>query len=106
MECDICHSTQHFRRECPQGDGRGRGLSMLLAQTDSDMQYVDWESLLADPADSLVAVMNFMAARYLSASVSFENCASELFEEVFIGHNGIDLADWLGIPIAGQPADI
>eukprot|EP00959_Pyramimonas_sp_CCMP1952_P058558 1222905-Pyramimonas_sp.AAC.1 len=24
MECDICHSTQHVRRECPQGDGRGR----------------------------------------------------------------------------------
>eukprot|EP00959_Pyramimonas_sp_CCMP1952_P413663 8667517-Pyramimonas_sp.AAC.1 len=23
-ECDICHSTRHFRRECPQGDGRGR----------------------------------------------------------------------------------
>eukprot|EP00959_Pyramimonas_sp_CCMP1952_P414907 8693229-Pyramimonas_sp.AAC.1 len=24
MERDICHSTQHFRRECSQGDGRGR----------------------------------------------------------------------------------
>eukprot|EP00959_Pyramimonas_sp_CCMP1952_P448691 9395522-Pyramimonas_sp.AAC.1 len=24
MECDICRSTQHFCRECPQGDGRGR----------------------------------------------------------------------------------
>eukprot|EP00959_Pyramimonas_sp_CCMP1952_P239035 4995599-Pyramimonas_sp.AAC.1 len=23
-ECDICHSMQHFRRECPRGDGRGR----------------------------------------------------------------------------------
>eukprot|EP00959_Pyramimonas_sp_CCMP1952_P053259 1114007-Pyramimonas_sp.AAC.1 len=65
MECDICHSTQHFHRECPQGDGRGRGPSVHLAQTDSDMQYVDWGSLLADPADSSAAVVNFMAARYL-----------------------------------------
>eukprot|EP00959_Pyramimonas_sp_CCMP1952_P134614 2817117-Pyramimonas_sp.AAC.1 len=38
MECDIGHSTQHFRRECLQGDGGGRGPSMHLAQTDSDMQ--------------------------------------------------------------------
>eukprot|EP00959_Pyramimonas_sp_CCMP1952_P135768 2840375-Pyramimonas_sp.AAC.1 len=52
MECDICRSTQHHRRECPQGDGRGRGPSMHLAHSDSDMQYVDWGSLLADPADS------------------------------------------------------
>eukprot|EP00959_Pyramimonas_sp_CCMP1952_P157816 3299933-Pyramimonas_sp.AAC.1 len=35
VECDICHSTQHFRRECPQGDGRGRRPSIYLAQTDS-----------------------------------------------------------------------
>eukprot|EP00959_Pyramimonas_sp_CCMP1952_P076041 1589112-Pyramimonas_sp.AAC.1 len=41
-QCDICHSTQHFRRECPQSDGRGRGPSMHMARTDSDMQYVDW----------------------------------------------------------------
>eukprot|EP00959_Pyramimonas_sp_CCMP1952_P390426 8181340-Pyramimonas_sp.AAC.1 len=52
MECDIWHSARHFRRERPQGDGRGRGPLMHLAQTDSDMQYVAWESLLADPADS------------------------------------------------------
>eukprot|EP00959_Pyramimonas_sp_CCMP1952_P435717 9124179-Pyramimonas_sp.AAC.1 len=50
-ECDICHSTQHFRRECPQGDGRGRGPSIHLVQTDSSIQYVDWGSLLADPVD-------------------------------------------------------
>eukprot|EP00959_Pyramimonas_sp_CCMP1952_P264520 5530947-Pyramimonas_sp.AAC.1 len=37
MECAIRHSAQHFRRECPQGDGRGRGPSMHMAQTDSDM---------------------------------------------------------------------
>eukprot|EP00959_Pyramimonas_sp_CCMP1952_P141792 2967760-Pyramimonas_sp.AAC.1 len=43
MECDICHSTQHFRHECPQGDRRGRGPSIHLAQADSDMQYVDWD---------------------------------------------------------------
>eukprot|EP00959_Pyramimonas_sp_CCMP1952_P016258 344179-Pyramimonas_sp.AAC.1 len=106
MECHVCHSMQHFRRQCPQGDGRGRGPSMHLAQTDSDIQYVDWESLLADPADSPAAVVNSMAARYLSASMSLENYADELFEEVFAGHSEIDLADWLGIPIAGHTADI
>eukprot|EP00959_Pyramimonas_sp_CCMP1952_P225735 4720321-Pyramimonas_sp.AAC.1 len=37
MECDICHIAQHFRRECPQGDGRGRGPSVHLAQPDSDI---------------------------------------------------------------------
>eukprot|EP00959_Pyramimonas_sp_CCMP1952_P043281 905723-Pyramimonas_sp.AAC.1 len=47
-----------------------------------------------------------MAARYLSASTSLENYADELFEKIFIGHSEIDLADWLGIPIAGQTADI
>eukprot|EP00959_Pyramimonas_sp_CCMP1952_P368698 7723003-Pyramimonas_sp.AAC.1 len=62
MERDICHSTQHFRRECPQGDGRGRGPSMHLAQTDSDVEYVDWESLLADSADSSATIVHFMAA--------------------------------------------
>eukprot|EP00959_Pyramimonas_sp_CCMP1952_P206634 4321160-Pyramimonas_sp.AAC.1 len=41
MECDICNSTQHFRRECPPGDGGGRGPSMHWAQTDSDKQRVD-----------------------------------------------------------------
>eukprot|EP00959_Pyramimonas_sp_CCMP1952_P095922 2005578-Pyramimonas_sp.AAC.1 len=51
MECDICRSAQHFRRECLRGDGRGRGPSIHLAQTNSDMQCVDWGSLLADPAD-------------------------------------------------------
>eukprot|EP00959_Pyramimonas_sp_CCMP1952_P273303 5712516-Pyramimonas_sp.AAC.1 len=40
MECDICHSAQHSRSECPQGDGRGRAPSMHLAQTDSGIQYV------------------------------------------------------------------
>eukprot|EP00959_Pyramimonas_sp_CCMP1952_P151323 3166258-Pyramimonas_sp.AAC.1 len=29
-----------------------------------------------------------------------------LFEEVVTGHGDIDLAEWLGIPIGGQPADI
>eukprot|EP00959_Pyramimonas_sp_CCMP1952_P163895 3426638-Pyramimonas_sp.AAC.1 len=75
MECDICHRTQHFRRECPQGDGRGRGPSIHLAQTDSDVQYVGWE--------------------YFSASVTLENYADELFEEVFTGHGDVDLAEWL-----------
>eukprot|EP00959_Pyramimonas_sp_CCMP1952_P197655 4133750-Pyramimonas_sp.AAC.1 len=75
MECDIFHSTQQFRRECPRGDGRGRGPSIHLAQTDSDMQCVDWE--------------------YLCASMNLDNCADELFEEVFTGHNDIDLAEWL-----------
>eukprot|EP00959_Pyramimonas_sp_CCMP1952_P015811 334314-Pyramimonas_sp.AAC.1 len=48
--------THHFRRECLRGDGGGRGPSMHLAQIDSDMQYVDWGALLADPADSSAAV--------------------------------------------------
>eukprot|EP00959_Pyramimonas_sp_CCMP1952_P257847 5388590-Pyramimonas_sp.AAC.1 len=47
-----------------------------------------------------------MAARYRSSSMTLENCADELFEEVLTGHNDIDLAEWLGMPIAGQPADI
>eukprot|EP00959_Pyramimonas_sp_CCMP1952_P124165 2596389-Pyramimonas_sp.AAC.1 len=67
MECYICHSTQQFRRECPRGDGRGRGPSIDLDQADSDIQHVDWETLLADPADSSVTVVNFTAAEYLSA---------------------------------------
>eukprot|EP00959_Pyramimonas_sp_CCMP1952_P431042 9027667-Pyramimonas_sp.AAC.1 len=62
MECEICQRTQQFRRECPQGDGRGRGPSIHVAQTVSDMQYVERGSLLADPADSSVAVVNFTAA--------------------------------------------
>eukprot|EP00959_Pyramimonas_sp_CCMP1952_P406633 8522568-Pyramimonas_sp.AAC.1 len=79
---------------------------MHLAQTDSDMQCVDWESLLADPADGSATVIRFVAARYLCASTNLENYSDELFEEVFTGHGDIDLAEWLGIPIAGQPADI
>eukprot|EP00959_Pyramimonas_sp_CCMP1952_P197005 4119401-Pyramimonas_sp.AAC.1 len=103
----MCHSTQHFRRECPRGDVSGRGQSsMQLAQTDSCMQHVDWETLLTEPADNPAAAVNFMAAGYLRASMSFENCADELFEEMHVGHNEINLADWLGMPIAGQPAPI
>eukprot|EP00959_Pyramimonas_sp_CCMP1952_P160000 3346659-Pyramimonas_sp.AAC.1 len=68
------------------------------------MQYVDRGSLLADPADSSATVVHFMAARYLRASMALENYADELFEEVFAGHDDIDLAEWLGVPIAGQPA--
>eukprot|EP00959_Pyramimonas_sp_CCMP1952_P039828 832745-Pyramimonas_sp.AAC.1 len=47
-----------------------------------------------------------MAARYWSANMSLENSAGELFEELLTGHNEINLANWLGMPIAGQPADI
>eukprot|EP00959_Pyramimonas_sp_CCMP1952_P131621 2752074-Pyramimonas_sp.AAC.1 len=47
-----------------------------------------------------------MAARYLSASMSLESYADGLFEVAFAGRDGIDLADWLGAPIAGQPADV
>eukprot|EP00959_Pyramimonas_sp_CCMP1952_P196969 4118417-Pyramimonas_sp.AAC.1 len=86
MECEICRSTQHSRRECPKGDGRGRGPSMHLAQDDSDMQYADWETLLADLADNPTAAANFMVARHLSASISLERCADELFEEIYVGH--------------------
>eukprot|EP00959_Pyramimonas_sp_CCMP1952_P169801 3547657-Pyramimonas_sp.AAC.1 len=63
---------------------------MHLDQTASDTLYVGLATILADPADSSVAV----------------NYADELFEEIFTGHNEIDQADWLGIPIAGQPSDI
>eukprot|EP00959_Pyramimonas_sp_CCMP1952_P159066 3326445-Pyramimonas_sp.AAC.1 len=35
-----------------------------------------------------------------------ENFADELFEDVFTGRNDIDLAEWLGLPIARQSADI
>eukprot|EP00959_Pyramimonas_sp_CCMP1952_P315884 6611453-Pyramimonas_sp.AAC.1 len=47
-----------------------------------------------------------MAAGYLSASVTLEIRADELFEGVLTGHDDIDLAEWLGRPIAGQPSDI
>eukprot|EP00959_Pyramimonas_sp_CCMP1952_P273669 5720302-Pyramimonas_sp.AAC.1 len=38
--------------------------------------------------------------------MTLENYADELFEEVLTGHNDTDLAEWLGVPIAGQRADI
>eukprot|EP00959_Pyramimonas_sp_CCMP1952_P201169 4207135-Pyramimonas_sp.AAC.1 len=38
--------------------------------------------------------------------MSLENYADELFEDIFTGHNEIDLAGRQDIPIAGQPADI
>eukprot|EP00959_Pyramimonas_sp_CCMP1952_P330293 6915896-Pyramimonas_sp.AAC.2 len=38
--------------------------------------------------------------------MSLEIDANELYEEISTGHDEIDLADWLGIPIAGQPADV
>eukprot|EP00959_Pyramimonas_sp_CCMP1952_P054781 1144768-Pyramimonas_sp.AAC.1 len=69
------------------------------------MQYVDWESLLADPAGGSTTFVHFVAAGYLSGSVALDNYADELFEEVFTGHNDIDMAEWLSVPIAGQPAD-
>eukprot|EP00959_Pyramimonas_sp_CCMP1952_P298000 6233754-Pyramimonas_sp.AAC.1 len=47
-----------------------------------------------------------MAARYLSASMSFENYSDELFEEMHVGHDELNLADRLGMPIAGQPAHV
>eukprot|EP00959_Pyramimonas_sp_CCMP1952_P075764 1583772-Pyramimonas_sp.AAC.1 len=72
MEGDIYHRTQHFRRECPQGDGRCRGPSIHLAQTDSDIQQVDWGTPLAEPEDTTTAAVHFTAARHLSTSVSLE----------------------------------
>eukprot|EP00959_Pyramimonas_sp_CCMP1952_P320489 6706698-Pyramimonas_sp.AAC.1 len=38
--------------------------------------------------------------------MSLNSYADELSEEMFTGHNEIDLADWPGMPIAGQPADV
>eukprot|EP00959_Pyramimonas_sp_CCMP1952_P444425 9304949-Pyramimonas_sp.AAC.1 len=82
--------------------GVRRCIWLMLTRT----QRADWESLLADHADCSVAAVNLMAARYACASMSLENYIDALFEEIFTGHSEIDLADWLGIPIAGQPADI
>eukprot|EP00959_Pyramimonas_sp_CCMP1952_P338839 7096060-Pyramimonas_sp.AAC.1 len=71
------------------------------------MQYVDWETPLAGPADAPAAAVHFTAARHLRFSMYLERCAGELFEEVCVGHDGANLADWLGMPIAGQqPAHI
>eukprot|EP00959_Pyramimonas_sp_CCMP1952_P336872 7054014-Pyramimonas_sp.AAC.1 len=47
-----------------------------------------------------------MAARDLRASMNLEDYADDLFEEVFTGRGDIDLAEWLGIPTAGQPTEI
>eukprot|EP00959_Pyramimonas_sp_CCMP1952_P396029 8297847-Pyramimonas_sp.AAC.1 len=47
-----------------------------------------------------------MAASYLRASMSLQNYADELFEEIYVGHGEINPADWLGIPIAGRFAHI
>eukprot|EP00959_Pyramimonas_sp_CCMP1952_P249120 5207644-Pyramimonas_sp.AAC.1 len=38
--------------------------------------------------------------------MSLDSYAGRLFEEACTGHNDIDLADWLGMPIAGRPAEI
>eukprot|EP00959_Pyramimonas_sp_CCMP1952_P065112 1359402-Pyramimonas_sp.AAC.1 len=38
--------------------------------------------------------------------MSLERYADELFEEIYAGHYEINLADWMGTPIAGQPAQI
>eukprot|EP00959_Pyramimonas_sp_CCMP1952_P093714 1960985-Pyramimonas_sp.AAC.1 len=92
MDCDICRSAQHFRRECPRGDGRGRGPSIHRAQTDSDIQHVDWESLIVDFADGSATIVHSMAVRYLRASIALDSYADVLFKEVFTGHSDIDLA--------------
>eukprot|EP00959_Pyramimonas_sp_CCMP1952_P350971 7352890-Pyramimonas_sp.AAC.1 len=47
-----------------------------------------------------------MAARHLCASVSIERYAGELFEEVHVGHDEINQADWVGIHIAEQPGSM
>eukprot|EP00959_Pyramimonas_sp_CCMP1952_P284512 5947713-Pyramimonas_sp.AAC.1 len=70
------------------------------------MQCVDWGETSGRFADGSATVFYFMAARHLCASMNLENYADELFEEVFAGHGDIDLAEWPGLPIAGQPADI
>eukprot|EP00959_Pyramimonas_sp_CCMP1952_P423961 8880439-Pyramimonas_sp.AAC.1 len=95
MECDICHSAQHSRRECPKVMEEAWGPSTHLAQTGSDLQYVDWQSLLADPADGSAILLHFMAARHLCAGMTLENYADELFKDVFTGRGDIDLAEWL-----------
>eukprot|EP00959_Pyramimonas_sp_CCMP1952_P213045 4457499-Pyramimonas_sp.AAC.1 len=64
------------------------------------------ETLVAEPEDNPVAAVYFTAAKYLRASASLERYADELFEEIYVGQYDINLADWLGIPIAWQPAHI
>eukprot|EP00959_Pyramimonas_sp_CCMP1952_P121926 2548965-Pyramimonas_sp.AAC.1 len=45
---------------------------MHLSRTYSDIQYVDFETLLAESEDALVAAVHFMSARYMGASLSLE----------------------------------
>ena len=81
MECDICGSTQHFRRECPKGDGKGRGSpSAHLAQTDDEVQYVDLEAFYAADATSPVY---FMAVQYMNAAGLLTTYAEDLFEAIY-----------------------
>ena len=88
MECDICGSTQHFRRECPKGDGKGRSPSAHLAQTSDEVEYVDLESFFA--SDTTTSVY-FMAMRYMNAAGFLTEYTEELFEAFFPDGDADDL---------------
>ena len=104
MECDICGSTQHFRRECPKGDGKGRAPSAHLAQTSDDVEYVDLESFLASETASPSPVY-FMAMQYMDAAGFLTDYTEELYEAIFPDGDENDLEEWIGLPpYAGQPA--
>eukprot|EP00959_Pyramimonas_sp_CCMP1952_P089190 1865940-Pyramimonas_sp.AAC.1 len=57
-----------FAVNAPEAMGETGLSSINLAQADSDMQHVNWETLLAAPADNPAAAVNFTAAWHLSAS--------------------------------------
>ena len=115
MECDICGSTTHFRRECPKGDGKGRSApSAHLAQTDDEVQHVDLEAFYA--ADATTPVY-FMTMRYMDAAGLLTGYAEDLYEAFCTDGDENDFEEWLGLPAlidyeewdglppdAGQPA--
>ena len=101
MECDICGSTQHFRRECPKGDGKGRP-SAHLAQESDDVEYVDLESFFASDNTSPVY---FMTMQYMNAAGVLTDYAEDLFEGIYPDGDENDFEGWIGLPPdAGQPA--
>eukprot|EP00959_Pyramimonas_sp_CCMP1952_P245654 5134132-Pyramimonas_sp.AAC.1 len=58
--CVTAHDTSDANAPKVMGEGGVR--QCIWPQTDSDMQNVDWESLLADPADGSATIVHFMAA--------------------------------------------
>eukprot|EP00959_Pyramimonas_sp_CCMP1952_P233670 4883462-Pyramimonas_sp.AAC.1 len=80
MECDICHSAQHFRRECPRGDGRGRVRQYIWVERiptySTSIGSRFWPTLLTAQPQSFISWLPGICA-----SMNLENYADELFEE-------------------------